>query len=228
MLIHFRDQLQFFRTEPQQVYGPPPRLLGIVRFRPVSEPVFIGAGIGFIVALIGASLNIARTPATILALICFPIYFPPILPLAYIQRKINLIPLVLAVSLFAQNHLIGVVKLLIALLYLSAGMEKLRLAGWRWADGKSLQSYLVEHYLYSGNTRALFIAERPTLCRVLSTVVLSWELTFWLAIVLPAVSWVYVAVGLLFHAGTSLTMRIHYWVYFGPAYLVFFATALHR
>lgn len=228
MLIHFRDQLEFFRTEPWRVYGPPPRLLGIVPFRPVGERVFICAGVFFTAALAAAASNVARKPALTLALICFLIYFPPILPLAYIQRKINLIPLVLAISLFAQDHVLAAAKLLLALVYLSAGVEKLRTAGLRWIDGESLQSYLVEHYLYSGRPQALFIAERALLCRVLSTLVLVWELSFWLVLVFPAMTWVYVAAGLLFHAGTSVAMRIHYWVYFCPVYFVFFAPALQH
>jgi hypothetical protein len=228
MLVHFRDQLAFFRTEPRRVYGPPPRLFGIVPFRPVNECVFIGAGVFFIVALVAAASNVARKPALTLALICFLIYFPPILPLAYIQRKINLIPLVLAISLFAQDRVLAAAKLLLALVYLSAGVEKLRTAGWRWIDGESLKTYLVEHYLYSGRSQALFIAERALLCRVLSTLVLVWELSFWLVLVFPATTWVYVAGGLLFHAGTSLAMRIHYWVYFCPVYFVFFAPDLQH
>jgi hypothetical protein len=228
MLMRFRDQLQFFRTEPWRVYGSPPRLLGIVPFRPVDERVFIGAGILFIAALVAASSNVARKPALTLALICFPIYFPPILPLAYIQRKINLIPPVLIISLFAQDRLLAAAKLLLALVYLSAGAEKLRTAGLRWIDGESLRAYLVEHYLYSGRPQALFIANRAVLCRVLSTLVLVWELSFWLVLVFPATTWVYVAGGLLFHAGTSVAMRIHYWVYFCPVYFVFFAPVLQH
>jgi hypothetical protein len=223
MLIRFRDQLQFFRTEPWRVYGPPPRLLGIVPLPRVDERVFVGAGIFFTVALLAAASNVARKPALTLALICFPIYFLPILPLAYIQRKINLIPLVLAISLFAQDRVLAAAKLLLALVYLSAGVEKLRVAGLRWIDGESLKAYLVEHYLYSGRAQALFIAKRAALCRALSTLVLAWELTFWLVLVFPATTWVYVAGGLLFHTGTSVAMRIHYWVYFCPVYFVFFA-----
>jgi hypothetical protein len=208
--------------------GPPPRLLGIFPFQPVSERVFIGAGIFFIVALAAAASNVARRPALTLALICFLIYFPPILPLAYIQRKINLIPLVLAISLFAQDRVLAAAKLLLALVYLSAGVEKLRTAGLRWIDGESLRAYLVEHYLYSGRSQALFIAKRVFLCRVLSVVVLVWELTFWLVLVFPATTWVYVSAGLLFHVATSVTMRIHYWVYFCPVYFVFFVPVLER
>jgi len=226
MLVHFRDQLEFFRTEPWRVYGPPPRFLGIVPLRPVTERVFIGAGIFFTAALVAAASNVGRKPALTLALICFPIYFLPILPLAYIQRKVNLIPLVLAISLFAQDRVLAAAKLLLALVYLSAGLEKLRAAGLRWIDGESLQSYLVEHYLYSGRPQALFIAERGFLCRALSTLVLAWELSFWLVLVFPALTWVYVVGGLLFHAGTSVAMRIHYWVYFCPVYFVFFAPVL--
>jgi hypothetical protein len=98
----------------------------------------------------------------------------------------------------------------------------------RWMDGETLRFYLLEHYLYTGNPRALLLAQRPLLCALFSITVMTWELSFWAVIFWPALTWVYVTIGLLFHTSTSLLMRIHYWVYFCPVYLVFFAPPLER
>ena len=228
MLLHFRDQLDFLRSEPQKVYGRPPKFLGIIPLPAVNEGVFISAGVCFIGALAAVAFDRARNVALIVALVCFVIYFPPILPLAYIQRKANPVPLVLAVALVAPGELVVAVKVLLALVYLSAGVEKLLATGLRWTDGQSLQSYLIEHYLYSGRRQALFVAGRPLLCRAASTGVLMWELSFWLVLVFPPLTWIYVVAGLLFHAGTAVTMRINYWIYFCPAYVVFLVPPLER
>jgi hypothetical protein len=228
MLIHFRDQLDFWRTRPWQVYGKPPKLLGILRIPAVSERTFIIAGIGFIFALIAVMLDRARAVALVVALVCFVIYFPPILPLSYIQRKASPVPVVLAIALVAPRQLLMGVKLLLALAYLSAGVEKLLTAGPQWADGRSLQTYLIEHYLYSGRTQGLFLAKRPWLCRMVSAGVLSWELSFWLVLIFPVMTWIYVIAGVLFHAATAVTMRINYWIYFCPAYVIFLVPSLER
>jgi len=228
MLVHFRDQLNFFRTEPYQIYGGPPRLLGIFPLPHVRESLFLWAGILFIISLAAVTFNFAMQPALALAVVSFVIYFPPILPLAYIQRKVNLIPIVLAAALLAPSDLLPLTRLAVALVYLSAGVEKLRTAGFRWADGESLRAYLVENYLFHSRPQTVFLIERRGLCTLLSTVVLFWELSFWLAILSPSVALIYAMFGLLFHSGTSLTMRIHYWIYFGPAYFAFFVPFLTR
>jgi hypothetical protein len=227
-LIHYPDLLRFFRTQPARLYGEPPLLLSSIPLPFENEGVFLAAGYGFTLALAIAAAGIVPPASLSVALLCYPFYFRPILPHGHLQRKANIIPMVLIALIAAPHHAIPLVKLCLALVYLSAGIEKLRAAGLRWADGLSMQAYLLEHYLYSGRPQALWLAERPRLCRWLSTAVLSWELSFWLILFFPALAWVYVPMGLGFHAGTSIGMRIHYWVYFCPAYLVFFAPSFCR
>ena len=222
-LIRFSEQRRFFETQPARVYGPPPPLLGLIALPCENEPLFMAAGAGFVLALGLAAAGLATRISMAVALICFVLYFRPILPLGYIQRKANLIPGVLTALIAAPNHAMVLAKLAISLVYLSAGIEKLRSAGVRWADGRSLQAYLLEHYLYTERAPALWLAQRPRLCRWLSAAVLGWELSFWLVLVLPPLAWLYVPFGLGFHAGTSIVMRVHYWVYFCPAYIVFIA-----
>ncbi|HVW83870.1 MAG TPA: hypothetical protein VHB50_04290, partial [Bryobacteraceae bacterium] len=105
--------------------------------------------------------------------------------------------------------------------FLSGGIEKLRNAGFRWADGKSFRSYLIRHHLISGGNAALWLARRPGLCRFFSTCVLAWELTFWMAVLSPLAGTVWAVFGILFLVSTAILMRIHYWIYFGPLYFAF-------
>lgn len=222
--IHYREQLRFFRTSPARVYGPTPVLLGLVRLPSVAgEALFACAGAGFVVTLAAAACGVAPQLLLAAALVCFLIYFVPILPLGYIQRKVNLIPVVLTVLIVSPGRTIQLVQIAVATVYLSGGLEKLRNGGIRWIDGRSLQACLLTSYLYHERLPALWLARRERLCRVLSVLVLVWELSFWLVIVFPPLVWIYVPAGLAFHAGTAIAMRIHYWIYFCPVYFVFAA-----
>ena len=172
-----------------------------------------------------------------MALIAYFFYFNPIMSLAYIQRKTNLIPLVLLILLLSPGLSqpltqptpiwpLWLVKAALAQIYLSAGVQKLRRSGWQWSDGNSLQAYLVEHYLWGDTPAAWWLAQRLWLCRWISRLTLIFEVSFGLILVFPALTPLYVVGGLLFHLATGLTMRIHYLIYLGPVYLVFLAEAL--
>ena len=113
------------------------------------------------------------------------------------------------------------IKCAIALMYFSAGIQKLRRSGLKWCEGKSLQAYLLEHYLWGDTNSALQLARQPSVCMVLSSMLLLFELTFWLVLVFPWLTIVYVSAGIAFHLGTLLTMRINYLKYLSPVYMVF-------
>jgi hypothetical protein len=51
--------------------------------------------------------------------------------------------------------------------------------------------------------------------------ILLFELTFWIVIPFPALTAPYLLAALAFHLATAMLMRIHYWLFLGPAYLVF-------
>ncbi len=181
------------------------------------------AGAAFIVALLGAALGIAAKLSLAAALLAYFVHFPPIHGLGYIARTSNLIPVVLAILLVAPPEQIMAVQLAVAAVYFSAGVAKLRASGLRWADGVALQGYMVQAYMWHEKPAALWISRRRWLCAGLSAVVLMWEVTFPAAIFFPHVVWIWVFVGVLFHISTSVLMRIHYWIYFGPAYFAFIA-----
>ena len=232
--LHAREQLHFWRTMPRRVYGNPPRLLGRVQLPALTEGQFLLAGGLFVAGLLGATVGILPQFFLLVALIAYFFYFNPIMPLAYIQRKTNLIPIVLLILLLSPGLSqplaqptplwpLWLVKAALAQLYLSAGVQKLRRSGWQWSDGYSLQAYLVEHYLWADTPAAWWLAQRLWLCRWISRLTLIFEVSVVLILVFPALTPLYVVGGLLFHLATGLTMRIHYLIYLGPVYLVFMA-----
>ena len=232
LLLAFAQQLRYFKTEPARIYGGSPRALGRRALPSLTAGQFTALGGILLVSLLAAALNFAPRIALLVALLCYFLYFHPILSLAYVQRKTNLLPVVLLVLLFAPG--IGaplkeatplwplwLIKLTVALLYFSAGVQKLRRCGLKWCDGRSLQAYLVQHYLWGDTKRALQLANQPPLCMLLSSVLLLFELTFWVVLVLPRLTVFYLVAGIVFHLGTSLVMRINYLKYLSPVYMVF-------
>jgi len=232
LLLAFAQQLRYFKTEPERIYGGAPRLLGRFALPSLTTGQFTALGGILLVSLLAAALNFAPRLALLTALLCYSLYFHPILSLAYVQRKTNLLPIVLVMLLFAPG--IGaplkeaaplwplwLIKVSVALMYFSAGLQKLRRGGLRWVDGRSLQAYLVQHYLWGDTRRALKLANQPRLCMLLSSILLLFELSFWVVLVFPRLTVFYLVAGIAFHLGTALTMRINYLKYLSPVYMVF-------
>jgi hypothetical protein len=90
--------------------------------------------------------------------------------------------------------------------YALAGVSKLRTAGLGWADGWTLQYFL----LLMGTPAGLALAASPALCAVLSKLVLAFELGAPLGIARPLRPFV-LAGGVAFHLGTTIAMRIVFW-----------------
>lgn len=232
LLVNFRDQLRFLQTAPTRVYGQPVRLLGLCPVPTLNTRQFCGTGLLFIVSLLSAAAGLASRWCLFVALCCYFLYFSQIISLAYIQRKTNLLPLVLLILLVSPS--IGqplhhsaplwplvLTKIVLAQMYGSAGVQKLRRGGLRWCNGRVLQAYLVHAYLWGDTPGALRLARHPRLCMLLSALVVTFELTFWLLLLYPSLTYGYVLGGLVFHSATAFTMRIHYLKYLSPVYTVF-------
>jgi hypothetical protein len=231
--LNFREHRRYFETRPARIYGPPPRLLGRFQLPSLKLQWFQGFGIVFIGSLIFASLGILPRLFLLIALFSYFPYFNSIMSLASIQRKTNLLPIVLLVlaaapslnaSFQAPSPLwpIFLIQLAVVQMYFSAGVQKLRSGGLNWCDGESLRAYLIKHYLWGDTKSALKLAGHPTVCKLLSIFLLVFELTFWLILFFPRLTYFYVAAGIGFHLGTAVTMRINYLRYIGPVYAVFF------
>lgn len=95
----------------------------------------------------------------------------------------------------------------LAAYYFLAGFAKLRESGILWADGATLQYYLLEKATPAG----LWLAEHVWLCIALSAMVLAFELSWPLGVVLRRLRPVLLLAGLAFHWGTIVFLRISFW-----------------
>lgn len=237
--VNFREQLKYFKTEPARIYGSPPPLLSFFQLPKLNAKQFALFGIGLILSLTLAALNFYPRLFLCAALVCYFPYFNSIMSLAYVQRKTNLIPVILLILLFSPSIAapldeptavwsIVLIKIVIAQMYFSAGLQKLINSGWKWCDGENMQAILFAHFLWNDREIARLLAQNKRLCQIFSIAALFFELTFWTIILVPPLTFVYVALAILFHFGTLMTMRINYFTYLSPAYLVFFAEIIYR
>jgi hypothetical protein len=195
-------------------------------------------GLGFVgcVLLGGLALSISRLALLAAAGLYF-LYFSQFIGLAYVARKSNLVPQILALlaccpeinapwKMRTSSLLLTAVETLIALVYFSSAFCKLRNSGLAWMSAKQMQGILIFHHLYYDMPLSLRIAHSTRFCRVIGTVALIFEISFIGVIALPRLALLYAIAGLLFHLGTWRLMKIDYLTYFGPAYLVFFVQPL--
>ena len=232
--LNFNAQLRYFQTSPRKIYGNPLKLLNAFKLPELTTVQFKLSGLGLIVCLLLATAGIVTRVFIGLAIPLYFLYFSQIISLAYVQRKTNLLPLVLFILLvsptitFPLNNMASVkwpiilIEACIAQLYLSSGIQKLKQSGLGWCNGETLQAYLFENYLWSDRKIAFVIAQKRWLCTLLSIFTLLFELSFWLMLFFPQLTYIYVSAAILFHIGTLLTMRINYLKYLLPVYMVFF------
>ncbi|MFB9840821.1 hypothetical protein [Mucilaginibacter ginsenosidivorans] len=239
LLFSFRQQYRYFKTEPWKIYGRTQQLLGFIPLPALNQYQFLGSGLCMMISLVLVCIGFYPHIFIFIALVNYFLYFSQIISLAYVQRKTNLLPIVLLILLLSPSldkslaapstgWELLLVKIALVQVYFSAGLQKLTRSGLRWVNGKSLQAYLMENYLWSDKKSALVLAGRPAACMALSFLTLVFELTFWLVVFFPSVAFFYVAFAILFHTGTLITMRINYLKYMGPAYLVFFTDMIFR
>lgn len=237
VLLNFKDQLAFFRSRPEHIYGKPIKLLGTFQIPRPTENQFIALGLVFILSLLMVSYGLYPKVFILIAIISYFFYFNPITGLSYIQRKTNLVPLVLLILLVSPNTgrpldapatlwELVLVKIALAQVYFSAAVQKLKQAGLKWADGTPLQSSLMNNYLWSDSKPALFLAKNKGLCMIFSAVTLLFELTFVFIIFMPWLSIVYALLALFFHLVILITMRINYLKYIMPVYTIFITDLL--
>lgn len=233
LLVSWQWQLAYFRGS--RPIERPPFLLSLWALPSLTERQFKAAGVAIVG---GCAIGIAgwRGGFALAAAACLA-YFGQIRLLDTIQRKVNLIPQVLLLFAAepgsvaswgapADSWLLGTTKMLIVLVYVSAGVTKLRRAGLRWADGRAVQAYLLGADLRYDVPRARSLAAHLSLCAALSAFVLAFELVGWLWLLVPRGDYVFACLGLGLHAATFAFMRVNYLKYFGPMYLVFAAHPL--
>jgi hypothetical protein len=104
---------------------------------------------------------------------------------------------------------IRVIQWFFVLMYLSAITMKIGSAaggGLEWANGFTLQYYLLQDGLRWDSPLALWLAQHHTLVYLLQNGVVLFQATFVLAVLFPKLRWIYVPAGLAMHTGIYLTM----------------------
>jgi hypothetical protein len=233
ILYNFKDQLRYLKTNPVKIYGNHQKLLNQYPIPSPNPTFYIIFGAIFLISLLAIFLGIHPS---IFSFICLVLYFPifnSIQSLDYIQRKTNLLPFIFLIFIFSSGiHIkynspngvweIILIKILIAQVYFSAGINKLKKGGIAWITGANLQAYFLENYLWNNGKIIYDVAQRKNLCSVISIVVLFFELSFIIIVFIPKLTFLYVLFGFFFHCSTIVLMRINYLKYLSPVYLIFF------
>ena len=106
---------------------------------------------------------------------------------------------------FAQWSLL-LTQWLLALAYFSAFISKLGRSGLDWANGYTLQYFLLQDGLRWNSEPAMWLGQFHTVAWLLQWATLFFQGTFFLVVLFPLFSWFYVPMGLAFHTGVYLTI----------------------
>lgn len=112
------------------------------------------------------------------------------------------------------------IKLALALAYFGAGYCKIATSP-LWADGYTLQAFLMSKYLILDCETGAWVAQNYWLCLLLGIATLVLELTFFLVVFYPRLTWWYVTAAIGFHTSIYLTMQINFFPYYGLTFLIF-------
>ena len=95
------------------------------------------------------------------------------------------------------------------LMYLSAFLGKFGKGGLDWANGYTLQYYMVHDALRQGGDMALalWLSSHHDLIVVAQALILIFQATFFLVLPFPKLRWIYLPVGLLFHLSNYWILR---------------------
>jgi predicted DCC family thiol-disulfide oxidoreductase YuxK len=113
-------------------------------------------------------------------------------------------------SAFARWPLL-LVRWVLALVYLSAGLHKLLTGGLAWMNGYTLQYYLYRDGVRWGNGLGIWLSQQHELCAVLAGGSLLLELLFPLVLIWPRLAWVILPAGAAMHAGIYWTMSVGFY-----------------
>ena len=105
-----------------------------------------------------------------------------------------------------------------SLIYVSAVLSKLMHGGIDWANGFTLQYYLIEDGLRHGSGLALWISQFHYPVLLAQLVVLFFQSTFFLIILFPRLKWIYLPIGVIIHFGIYLTLTAPF-----PQWIVLYA-----
>ena len=96
------------------------------------------------------------------------------------------------------------IRISIAMVYFLSSLEKIFISQLSWLKPDTLKTYMDFHE----TNLSKFIAQYDSLCILISSGTLLFQLSFILIIFLPKYKWFWIIGGILFHTGTLLVMKI--------------------
>jgi hypothetical protein len=163
---------------------------------------------------------------------CVAVYYRPVIEMNDVLRKPMHVIFVLIGLAFlpdweltshdrAYPYVLPLVLIILAQMYFSSALEKLRHSGLKWVNGYTLRAFFRLHCLMYGEARMNWIARQSlNFHKFMSALTLAFEATFWLSIVFHCLVPIYAIAGISFHLFKVVFMRIHYlrlaiWSYIG-------------
>lgn len=113
------------------------------------------------------------------------------------------------------------VLLFLSMFFLGAGLGKLHAGGWEWMDGNTAQFRFLQYYVLFDAKPGLWIANNLEFCKWISVVTVFFEIAFPLCLFVPKLEKVMVGLSLLFLTTIYVTMKINFFLFLVPVYLVF-------
>ncbi len=93
------------------------------------------------------------------------------------------------------------------LMYLSAVVSKLTRGGIEWANGISLQYFMILEAYKNDSDLALFVSQFHYFLKFAEYIVLAFQASFFLILFFPRLKWIYLPLGLIFHLIIYVTLR---------------------
>lgn len=113
------------------------------------------------------------------------------------------------------------VLIFLAMFYFGAGLGKVHTAGWEWMDGHTAQYRFLQYYLIFDAKLGLLIAENFWLCKIVSILTVLFELAFPLCLFYRPLEKPFLWASLLFLTTIYATMKINFFMFLAPVYLLF-------
>ncbi|MGH8604132.1 MAG: hypothetical protein ACREXR_15570 [Gammaproteobacteria bacterium] len=122
---------------------------------------------------------------------------------------------------------IRLVQWFFVLMYLSALSHKMYSSGLEWMNGTTLQYYLVQDGLRNAMPLGLWLSEHHTLVKMLQWMVVSFQLTFVLAVIFPMLRWIYVPMGVSMHFGILFALNAPFvqWIVLYVVFIPWYAVS---
>ena len=230
LVFRFTHIIRFQIATSQDSSSEIPKIMRVISVPRFSSGSFKVALAALIITLVLSAT--APLPAFFLLLssILSLVVFSAVWELSYIHTKANLIPIILFMLALLPYHglplgqtptwPLRLIQVLVAVVWFSSGLGKVKLSGFRWATGKPLRAYLLEHAAFGDLKGAQRLAGHEPICRYAAAATLVLELTFPL-ILIPKYAVFYLSAALTFHVFNFLVMRIDFFSFFCPAYLSF-------